>query len=83
VEPVLLLALSVTVRVAVRLPTALGEKAIAMLQLDAAATLPAQLLVIAKSPELVPLNAILAMVSAAEPELLSVTVCDVLTVPTF
>jgi hypothetical protein len=83
VEPAVLLALSVTVRVAVRLPLAVGANVTVMLQLAPIATLPAQLLVVAKSPKLVPLRAMLATVSAAEPELLSVTLCAALVVPTF
>jgi hypothetical protein len=74
VDPLVLPALSVTVRVAVLLPTALGENITAILQLEPAATLPPQLLVVEKFVEFVPLNAMLLMVRAAVPELLSVTV---------
>ncbi len=75
--------MSVTVRVAVRLPVADGEKTTAILQLEAEATLPAQLLVEVKSPWFVPLMAMLAIVKAAEPALLRVMVCAALEVPTF
>ena len=83
VEPAVLFALSVTVRVAVRLPLAVGEKVTAILQLEAAATLPAQLFVVEKLLAFVPLRAMLAIVRAAEPALLSVIVCAALDVPTF
>ncbi len=76
-------ALSVTVNVAERLPTAAGSNVIAILQLDAAARLLPQLLVVAKSVAFVPPIAILAIVKADEPELLKVTVFDVLVLPTF
>ena len=72
-----------TVRVAVRLPTALGEKVIAILQLEAAAKVPAQLLLVAKSAAFVPPMAMLAIVNVPEPEFVSVTVFDALVVPTF
>lgn len=44
-------ALSVTVRVPVRLPVAVGVKVTLIVQLEPAATEPAQVLVWAKSPE--------------------------------
>ena len=74
VEPETFPALSVTVRVAVRLPAALGVNVTAIVQLPPAATLLAQVFVSAKSLELAPLMVMLAMVRAAVPELMTVTV---------
>ena len=70
--------LSVTVRVPVSGPLAVGEKVTLIVQEPLAATLPPQLLV---SPKLA-LAAMLAMVSTPKPELLSATGCDTLVVPT-
>jgi hypothetical protein len=72
-----LLALSVIVSVPVRLPAAVGVKVTEMVQPALAATLVPQLFVWAKSPE----AAIDVMVSAAVPELVSVTVCAALVEP--
>ena len=62
------LALSVTVRVALRVPVAVGLNVRLIVQLDPAATLEPQLLVCAKSPLLVPVMAMLVIDSAALPE---------------
>ena len=55
----LLLALSVTVSVAVRVPVAPGVKVREIVQLDLAATLPPHVFVSAKSPGSAPVNAML------------------------
>ena len=65
----LLLALSVTVKVPLRVPVAVGVNVTLIAQLAPAASVPPQLLVWAKSP----LTPMLEMVSAAEPEFESVT----------
>jgi hypothetical protein len=78
----LLLALSVTVRVAVRVPLAVGLKVTLIAQLAPAARLEPQLLVSAKSPLLVPVMAMLLMDSAPPLEFESVTVWGALVVPT-
>jgi hypothetical protein len=69
------LALSVTVKTAERVPAAVASNVTEMLQLPAAATLPAQLLVVAKSPAFVPVIAMPEMVRVPDPALLSVTDC--------
>ena len=69
----LLVALSVTVKVPLRVPVAVGEKVTLMMQLAPAATLAPQLLVCAKSPLLVPAKAMLVIPSAVLWELVSVT----------
>jgi hypothetical protein len=71
------LALSVTVRVPVRAPAAVGVKVTEIVQLAPAATLVPQLLVSAKSPD----AAIELSVRAAWLELVSFTACAVLDVP--
>jgi hypothetical protein len=71
------LLLSVMVSVPVSGPVAVGEKVTLMVQEPLAATLPAQVLV---SPKLA-LVAMLVMVSAELPVLLTVTGCDPLVVP--
>jgi hypothetical protein len=71
-------ALSVTLRVPVREPAAVGLKATLMLQLAPAATLVPQLFVAAKSP----LAAMPEIVKAEPPVFARVIVCDVLVVPT-
>jgi hypothetical protein len=76
-------ALSVTVSVAARLPTAPGVNVTAILQLPPKATLPPQLFVVVKSPAFAPLTLILDILNAADPELVSVTVAAVLAVATF
>jgi hypothetical protein len=73
-EPV---ALSVTVSVPERTPAAVGANVIESVQLAPAATLVPQVLVPAKSPDV----EIDVMVSAAVPELVSVTVWAALVVP--
>src|SRR5690348_2729907 len=72
------LALSVMVTAALRLPVAAGVKVTEIEQLPPAATLDPQVLVCAKSPALVPVTAMVVMVSVAEPGLLSVTGCAAL-----
>ena len=62
-------ALSVTVRVAVRVPVAVGLNVTLIVQLDAAATLVPQVLVCVKSPLLVPVTAMLVMLNAVLPGL--------------
>lgn len=74
-------ALSVMVSVPVLLPRALGVIVTLMLQLAPAATEVPHVLVCAKSPLLVPVIAMLLMVSAASPLLVSVTVCAALATP--
>jgi hypothetical protein len=74
----LLLALSVTVSVPVRVPDAVGVKITLMTQLVPGAMLAVQLLVWAKSP----LAAMLDKVSVPVPELVSMTVWPALGVPT-
>ena len=61
----LLLALSVTVNVAVRDPVAVGVKVTLMVQVAPVAKVEGQLLVCPKSPELVPVKPTLVMVKAA------------------
>ena len=69
----LLLALSVTLRVAVRVPAAVGVKVTLIVQLPPAGTLAPQVLVgIAKSPLFVPVTAMLVMLNAVLPGLESV-----------
>jgi hypothetical protein len=77
-----LLALSLMVSVALREPAAVGEKVTEIEQLPPIATLPAQLLVVAKSPAFVPLIPMLEIVNTPVPPLERVTVCAVLVVPT-
>ena len=60
----LLLALSVTVSVALRDPAAVGVKVTLIVQFPPAATLDPQLLVCPKSPGLVPVKAMLVMLNA-------------------
>src|ERR1035441_9703894 len=66
-----------------RIPAAVGVNVTEMLQFPPAATLAPQVLVCAKSPGLGPLSAMLVIVRAAEPVLLSVNDWDALVVPTF
>ena len=78
-------ALSVTVRVPVLVPPTEGVNVTLMVQLALAASvdgLMGQLLVWAKSPLLVPVTAMLAMVTDVVPVLESVTVWAALVVPT-
>ena len=67
---------------ALRAPAAVGLKATLMVQLAPAARLEVQLLVWAKSPLLVPANAMPLIVRLAFPVLLSVTAWTALVVPT-
>jgi len=61
----LLLALPVTVNVALRDPVAVGVKVTLMVQVAPVAKVEGQLLVCPKSPELVPVKPTLVMVKAA------------------
>lgn len=79
----MLLVLSVMVRVAVRLPEAVGVKVTLIRQLLLAERVAPQVVVLAKSPALVPPTAILVMVSPVFPVLFSVTDCAPLATPTF
>jgi hypothetical protein len=72
------LALSVMLSVPVREPVAVGVKVTLIVQVALAATLVPQLLVWAKSP----LAAMLEMLNAPVPLLVSVSVCAALVVPT-
>ena len=81
VEPVTLPVLSVIVSVALRLPGAIGSNVTEIVQLAPTATLVPQVLVCAKSPELVPVIAILAIVSGPVPEFVNVTVCALVVTP--
>ena len=67
-------ALSVMARAAVRLPLAAGLKVTLMVQLEPAARLDPQLLDWAKSLALTPRTAMLEILKAELPELVSVTV---------
>jgi hypothetical protein len=82
----LLLALSVSVRVAVREPVAVGANVTLITQVPLAATeelvLQVVPLAMAKSPGLVPPNAMLVKVNDAVPLLVTVTALAVLVVPT-
>ena len=69
--------MSVIVTVPVRAPAAVGVKVTEIVQFAPAATLAPQVLVCEKSPD----AAIEVMVRAAVPELVSVTVCAALVVP--
>ena len=69
----LLLALSLTESVALRLPVAVGVKVTLMVQLELAASEVPQLLVWAKSLLLAPAMAMLEILSVALPEFASVT----------
>lgn len=77
------LALSVTVTLAVLVPDAVGLKVTLIAQVAPAATEPPQVLLWAKSPLLVPVTAMLLMLSAALPVLDSVIAWAALVVPTF
>jgi hypothetical protein len=68
------LALSVIVTEAVRFPLAVGVNVTLIVQLPAAATELPQVFVSAKSPAFVPVIAMLVMLKAALPVLLSATV---------
>jgi hypothetical protein len=71
--------LSVTLKLPVRVPDAVGENVTLMTQFPPTAREPPQLLVSAKSP----LVEIVVIAKAAEPVFVSVTVCAALVVPTF
>ena len=75
--------LSVTVRVAVRVPDAVGVKVTLMVQLEFAATDVPQLSVSAKSPAFAPVIDTLTLVSAVLLPFVSVEGCEELVVPTF
>ena len=71
-----MLELSVMVRVAVRVPMSVGLKETVTVQLPLAARLAPQLLVWLKSPEFVPLNAMLEILRVEFPVLLRMTGWD-------
>src|SRR5215472_658935 len=75
-------ALSVIVRVPVRVPVAAGVNVTLIAQDAPAATDVPQLFVCAKSLAFVPITAILVMLSGALPVLLNITACAPLVVPT-
>src|SRR5947209_4085026 len=78
-------ALSVRVRLAVRVPPTVGAKVTLIVQVAPAAMVAGdtgQVEVWAKSPALVPLRAMVVMASAALPVLVTVTFCAALVVPT-
>jgi hypothetical protein len=72
--------LSAIETVALRAPEAVGVKVIVKVQLAEGATLDPHVFVWEKSPGLVPVNAILVILSVAVPTLLSVTVWAALVV---
>jgi hypothetical protein len=76
-------ALSVIVTLAVRLPFAVGVKVTLMLQLPPPARELPHVFVWAKSPLLVPVTAILVMLTAVLPVLANVTAWAVVAVPMF
>ena len=76
------LALSAMLSDAARLPLPTGAKVTLMLHEAPAATEPPQLLAWAKSPALTPESPMLLMVKVPLPELVRVTVCPALVVPT-
>src|SRR6266852_657936 len=78
----LLLALSDTVRVAVRAPVALGVNVTEMVHLPLACTLPSHVLVSAKSPGSAPANEMPLIVSVVGRLFVSVTFLAALVVPT-
>jgi hypothetical protein len=75
------LALSATLRFAVKLAAALGEKAMEIVQLEFAARELPQVLVSANALALVPVMPMLAMSSVALPVLVRVAVCAALIDP--
>jgi hypothetical protein len=78
-------ALSLSCTLALRTPVADGVNVTEIVQLEPAASVEdpvGQLSVSVKSPELVPLTAMLLIESAALPEFVSVTDCAELVVPT-
>ena len=75
-------ALSVMLKVPVRIPEAVGVNVTLMVQLAPATTELPQVLVCAKSPLFVPVTTMLVRLSEALPVFESVTVCAVLVVPT-
>ena len=79
VLPVMVLLLSVSVNVLVRVPFVVGAKVMLMVQVLVGARLPLQLFVWLKSPPAV----MPVIVSVAVPVLVSVTACEALVVPTF
>lgn len=82
VEPAILPALSLMVKVALRAPGAPGVKVTEMLQFAPAAT-EVQALVAPKSPGLVPLMETPLTVRVAEPLLVTVIICAAPITPTF
>jgi hypothetical protein len=81
--PATLLVLSVMFKVAVRLPEAVGVNVTLIVQLLLAASELPHVVVSAKSPGLVPINAMPLMLKAAFPVLFSVTVWAALVVARF
>lgn len=81
VLPAKLLLLSVTVKVAVRVPGAAGVNVTVMAQLPLAGTDPPQVLVCPKSLEFAPDSAMPLMVKAVFPVLFKVTACPALVEP--
>src|SRR5579884_2422390 len=82
----LLAALSVSVRLAVREPAAVGEKVMLIVHEALTASVPGlmgQVLVCEKSPAFVPATVTALMVRAALPLLVSVTVCAAEVEPVF
>jgi len=73
--------LSLTLSEAEREPVAVGVKVTLIEQFPPAKTLDPQLLVCWKSPGLLPPTEIAAMLTAASPELVSITLCAGLVVP--
>jgi len=74
-------ALSPMLNVAERGPVAVGVKVMPIEQFPPAATLDPQRLFCWKSPALVPPTEIAVMLSAAVPELVSITLCTELVAP--
>ena len=74
-------ALSPMLNVAEREPVAVGVNVTPIEQFPPATTLDPQLLVCWKSPALVPPSEIAVMLSAAVPELVSITLCTRLVAP--
>lgn len=77
------MALSFTLRVAVRLPVAVGLNVTLIVQCDFAAKLLLQVLVWAKSAGSAPVNVMLLIAKAVDKLLVNVTFFGALLVPTF
>ena len=83
VDPETLLALSVIVTEAPRVPDAVGVKLTVITQLAAGANVAPQVLVCAKSPSFTPVSPMLLISSVSVPVSLSVMVCVALVAPMF